>query len=61
MELTRKILIITAALVILFVAFTLRMWVLGDRQHSFKKELISSFIAVLVFAVIVVIIFHINN
>ncbi|WP_129128290.1 hypothetical protein [Geomonas oryzae] len=61
MDLTRKVLIISTALGILFVAFALRMWVLGGRQNPLKKELMSSFIAVLIFAVIAAIMIYINN
>ena len=61
MELTRKIFIISAAIGVLFVAFTLRTWVMGGRQSSFKKELWGSLIAIFVFAIIAAIIIYINN
>jgi len=61
MELTRKLLIISGFLGVGFVALTLRMWVLGDRSNSFKDELRSSQIALLVFAVIAAIVIYINK
>jgi len=61
MELTIKLLIISGFLGVGFVAFTLRMWVLGDRSNSLKDEFRSSLIALLVFAVIAAIVIYINN
>jgi hypothetical protein len=61
MELTRKLLIISGVIGVEFVAFTLRMWVLGDRSNSLKDEFRSSLIALLVFAVIAAFIIYINN
>lgn len=61
MELTRKILIVSAAIGVLFVAFTLRTWAMDGRKSSFKKELWGSLIAILVFAIIAGIFIYINN
>lgn len=61
MDLTRKILIFTAFIGFGFAAVTLRMWILGGRQNSFKYELKGSFIFLLIFAAIAAIIIYINN
>lgn len=61
MELTRKILIVSAAIGVVFVAFTLRTWVIDGRKSSFKKELWGSLIAIFVFAIIAGIFIYINN
>jgi len=61
MELTRKVLIISAAIGVLYLAFSLRTWVSGDRQNSFKKELRNGLISFLVFAVIAAIFIYFNT
>lgn len=61
MELTRKILIVSVAIGVLFVAFALRTWIMDGRQSSFKKELRGSLIAIFVFAIIAAIFIYINN
>jgi hypothetical protein len=61
MELTRKILIISGFVGLGFVALTLRTWVLGNQQNSYKKEIWSNFLFLLGFAVIAGFIIYLNN
>jgi len=61
MELTRKIIIYTAFIGFGFIALSLRMWVLGPRQYSFKKEIRINLIILLVLAVIASIVIYVNN
>jgi len=61
MELTRKIIIYTAFIGFGFIALSLRMWVLGPRQYSFKKEIRINLIILFVLAVIASIVIYVNN
>jgi hypothetical protein len=61
MELTTKILIFSAVLGVLYLAFTLRTWVMGARQNALKKELKNNLISLLVLAVIAAIFIYFNN
>lgn len=61
MDTTRKIIIYVTFIVVTFIAFALRVWVLGGRRDSFRKELIASSIVLVVFAAIAAVIIFINN
>jgi len=61
MEFTRKILIISGFVGLGFVAFTLRTWVLGNQQNSFKKEIWINLLFLLGFTVIAGCIIYLNN
>ena len=61
MELTKNILIYSAAVAFVFVGFTLKTWITGGKQNSFKTEIRNNLIGFIVFAVIAAIIFYINN
>lgn len=61
MELTQKIIIYVAFIGIGLVAAILRMWFVGYRYDSFKKEFKYNLIALVAFAVIATIIIYLNN